>query len=297
MIRSMTGYGEAEGQTASGRLRVELRSVNHRYLNVNSRTPAALARLEPEIREELRGFFARGHLNCTVQFERDGDPAAAVGYRVDTDRVAGYLAMFETIRRDFDVEGRPDLALLARFGDIFVRDDPEAGPADVPAADVRAVVAAAASQTVRMREDEGRRLARDLEGRLEAVEGALREIEVLAPERLASERDRLTRAVSELLDGRTVDEARVAQEIAILAERWDINEELVRFASHIELFRDLLAAEDAEAVGKRLGFLVQEMHREANTIGSKANSAAISHLVVAIKDEVERLREQVENVE
>jgi len=122
-------------------------------------------------------------------------------------------------------------------------------------------------------------------------------VEERAPQRLVAERERLTAAIAELLDGATLDPNRLAQEVALLAERWDVNEEIVRFRSHNELFSDLLDAEAVEPVGKRLSFLVQEMHREANTIGSKANDAEISHLVVSIKDEVERLREQVENVE
>jgi uncharacterized protein (TIGR00255 family) len=129
------------------------------------------------------------------------------------------------------------------------------------------------------------------------MEAALAAVRERAPERLVAERDRLRAAVRELAGGVAVDEARLAQEIAYLAERWDVNEELVRFASHVSLFRELLAADAAEPVGKRLSFLVQEIHREANTIGSKANDALIAHRVVAIKEEIERLREQVENVE
>jgi uncharacterized protein (TIGR00255 family) len=148
-----------------------------------------------------------------------------------------------------------------------------------------------------MRRDEGRRLQVDLDERFAAIEESLDEIERIAPSRLEMERDRLRQAVEELTQGVAVDPDRIAQEIAILAERWDINEELVRFRSHIALARDLLDGDSSEAVGKRLSFLVQEMHREANTIGSKANNAGIAHRVVAIKEEVERLREQVENVE
>ncbi|HET6762166.1 MAG TPA: DUF1732 domain-containing protein, partial [Longimicrobiaceae bacterium] len=148
-----------------------------------------------------------------------------------------------------------------------------------------------------MREDEGKRLQADLLGRLEAIDRALAAISEMAPARLVAERDRLRAAVQELAGGVGVSEDRLAQEIAHLAERWDVNEELVRFRSHNELFRELLEADSAEPVGKRLSFLVQEMHREANTIGSKANHAGIAHQVVAIKEEVERLREQVENVE
>jgi uncharacterized protein (TIGR00255 family) len=155
----------------------------------------------------------------------------------------------------------------------------------------------AARKTAEMREEEGRRLLVDLEGRLDSISDALSIVAARAPERLIAERDRLRNAVRELADGIAVDEGRLAQEIAYLSERLDINEELVRFRSHLELFRELLSASAAEAVGKRLSFLVQEMHREANTIGSKANDAVISHSVIGIKEEIERLREQVENVE
>lgn len=296
MIRSMTGFGEAEAVTAVGRVRVELRTVNHRYLNVNARLPTSLARFEPELREWLRGPFSRGHVNCSVRVERD-DAAAAAGFRLDEDRVAAYLSIFGELTERFGVTGSPDLATLSRFNDIIVRVDPEGEGAQITADELRDVVIEAAERTNRMRDDEGVRLERDLEERVRAIEAGLDDIAMLAPARLIAERDRLRDAITDLLDGIAVDETRIAQEIALLAERWDLNEELVRFRSHIELFLELTRARSEEAVGKRLGFLVQEMHREANTLGSKANSASISHQVVAIKDEIERLREQVENVE
>jgi uncharacterized protein (TIGR00255 family) len=168
---------------------------------------------------------------------------------------------------------------------------------EVPQEELQGVVEDAARAVASMREDEGRRLQADLEGRLAAIDAALEAVAELAPQRLASERDRLRAAITELSQGVGVSEERLAQEVAYLAERWDVNEELVRFRSHNELFRELMAANPEEPVGKRLSFLVQEMHREANTIGSKANHAGIAHRVVAIKEEVERLREQVENVE
>lgn len=292
----MTGYGEAERTTPAGLLRVELRTVNHRYLHTNFRTPQALSRLEPEMREWLRGAFVRGSVNCTVRLDAETAWRPA-GVAVDEERVAAYLAAFRDLGERFGVPGTPDLALLARFGDVLIRDrEPETG-AELDPEELRAVIRDAAAATTRMREDEGQRLAQDFGTRLEAITVALQNIADQAPERLLSERDRLRSAVRELTGGVAVDEGRLAQEIALLAERWDLNEELVRFRSHIELFRELLAADAAEAVGKRLGFLVQEMHREANTMGSKANDAGIAHRVVAIKDEIERLREQVENVE
>ena len=297
MIRSMTGYGEAERETAAGTLRVEIRTVNHRHFNVNFRLPSALVRWESELREWLRADIARGHVNCSVRVEPPSGSAAARGLRIDTERVEAYLALFRELGERFSIAGEPDLALITRFSDVIVRDDVEAEQVEVSPEELRAVVEEAARRNIRMREDEGRRLHDDLETRLRGIDTALAVVEERAPARLAAERDRLRTAVAELAGAVAVDPDRLAQEVAYLAERWDINEELVRFRSHNELFRELLAAEAAEPVGKRLSFLVQEMNREANTIGSKANDAPIAHRVVAIKEEVERLREQVENVE
>lgn len=295
MIRSMTGFGEAERQTEAGTLRVEVRTVNHRHLSVNFRTPTSLAKWEPQMRDWLRAHLARGHANVAIRLE-PATAAAAAGLRLDEERVAAYLALFGELRTRFGVAGEPTLAELLRFGDVIVRDD-EGGRAEVPQESLQGVIEDAARAVAAMREDEGRRLQADLDGRLAAIDIALDAIEELAPQRLAGERDRLRAAIAELSQGVGVSEERLAQEVAYLAERWDVNEELVRFRSHNELFRELMAADPEEPVGKRLSFLVQEMHREANTIGSKANHAGIAHRVVAIKEEVERLREQVENVE
>ena len=162
---------------------------------------------------------------------------------------------------------------------------------------IQRLTQSAAAEVVALREAEGARLQRDLEEHLTAIEEALVRVEARAPERLVAERDRLRAAVAELTETHTVDEDRLAREIAYLAEKWDINEEIVRFRSHVELFNEALQAEASEPVGKRLGFLVQEMNREANTIGSKANDAQVAQTAVTLKEEVERLREQLENVE
>ena len=162
---------------------------------------------------------------------------------------------------------------------------------------IRRVTEAAAAEVVELREAEGARLQRDLEEHLQAIEEALVRVEAQAPERLVAERDRLRAAVAELTEAHSVDEDRLAREIAYLAEKWDLNEEIVRFRSHVELFTEALQADASEPVGKRLGFLVQEMNREANTIGSKANDAQVTQTAVTLKEEVERLREQLENVE
>jgi uncharacterized protein (TIGR00255 family) len=215
--------------------------------------------------------------------------------RIDEQRAREYVAALRRLKQSLDVPGEVDLALLTRFGDILAWDE-EGAAALVESEDVQQVTEAAARATVAIREVEGRRLAADLEERLRAMEASLSAIESRAPARVVAERDRMQRVVRELLDGIPLDEDRVAREIALLAERWDVSEELVRVRAHIALFRDTVVS-SGEPVGKRLSFLTQELNREANTIGSKANDAAIEHLVIAIKDEIERLREQVENVE
>lgn len=294
----MTGYGEASGALEGGRVRIEIRTVNHRYFQASLRLPDAVSRHENGIREALRDGISRGHVSCTVRVEAEGTEAeAGIRLRVDEARVGQYLDAFRALGERFDLPGEPDLALISRYPDILVREEVEddeegAVPEEVLLSAVREAVGAA----IGMREEEGARLHDDLVGRLDAMASALSSIRSRAPARLTSERDRLRVAVRELTEDRNVNEDRLAQEIAYLAEKWDINEELVRFESHLDLFRTYLGG-DPEPVGKRLSFLVQEMHREANTIGSKANDAEIAHRVVAIKEEIERLREQVDNVE
>lgn len=294
MIRSMTGFGEAALETAAGRIRAEIRTVNHRYFSANLRLGRGLERFEPQLREWLRERLPRGHVNCLVQLERDGSAAAAGGLQVDLDRARQYADALRVLKSDLGLVGDVDVAVIARFADVLTWSGE---PVDLPveAEELRTVVDAAAGAVIAMRDDEGLRLAADLEGRLEAIEAALTAISERAPHRLVVERDRMRRVVAELLDGLVLDEERVAREIALLAERWDVSEETVRLRSHVELFREAMAS--AEPVGKRLGFLAQEMNREANTIGSKANDALIEHRVIAIKEEIERLREQIENVE
>jgi uncharacterized protein (TIGR00255 family) len=293
MIRSMTGFGEAALETAAGRIRAEIRTVNHRYFSVNLRLGRGLERFDPQLREWLRERLPRGHVNCGVQLERDGVGVPPGGLQVDVDRARRYAEALRGLKSELGLGGEVDVSVIARFGDVLTWSG-DAVDLPVEAEEVRAVADAAAAAVIAMREAEGLRLAADLEGRLAGIESALAAIAERAPERLVVERDRMRRVVADLLEGIALDEERIAREIAMLAERWDVSEEVVRLRSHVELFRSAMAS--AEPVGKRLGFLAQEMNREANTIGSKANDAPIEHRVIAIKEEIERLREQVENV-
>lgn len=295
MIRSMTGFGEAERETAAGRLRAEIRTVNHRFFSSNLRMPSALERFEPQLREWLRQELQRGHINASLRLETAEGGVDEPRLRLNEARARQYQRILGELKSTLDLPGEVDVALLSRFSDLIEREDAEKIEIDEDA--VRAVTIEAARAVVRMREVEGRRLHDDLEARLDAIEQAMQRVRALAPARLIAERDRLRVAVKDLSDGVGIDEDRLAREIAMLAERWDISEELVRLKSHIDLFRELLDADSAEPVGKRLSFVVQEMLRETNTIGSKANDAAIEHQVVTIKNEIERLREQADNVE
>jgi uncharacterized protein (TIGR00255 family) len=293
----MTGYGEAELDTPVGRLRAEIRSVNHRYFSANLRLARQVERFEPLVREWLRAHLPRGHVNFALRLEQNAaDGGVGPALQVDAARAGRYLAALRSLQQQLSVPGEVDIGLLSRFGDLITPAD-DAESASISAEQVEQVTVAAARNAVAMRNQEGERLAADLEARLAAIESALERIRVRAPARLVVERDRIRRVVTELLDGVPLDEDRVAREVAFLAERWDVSEELVRLRSHVELFRASMASGTEEPVGKRLSFLSQEMNREANTIGSKANDAPIEHEVIAIKDEIERLREQIENVE
>jgi uncharacterized protein (TIGR00255 family) len=295
MIRSMTGYGEAELPTAAGRLRAEARSVNHRYFSLSLRVGRGVDRFEPQIREWLRALLPRGAVNFSLRLET-ADAVEGGGLRLDAERARQYVRLLRQMKEELALPGEVDLALLGRYVDLVVDDD-AAGPTLPEPDEVRSVTEAAARAVIAMREYEGQRLGVDLEERLRGMEQALARIQELAPARLVNERDRMRRVVADLLEGVPLDEDRIAREIAHMAERWDISEELVRMRAHIELFRDTLADTSADPVGKRLSFLTQEMNRETNTIGSKANDAGIEHQVVAVKEELERLREQIENVE
>ncbi len=295
MIRSMTGYGEAERDTPAGRLRLEVRTVNHRFFNANIKTPSGFDRFEREIADALRKHLSRGHVSASLSLDRSARADAPVA-RVDMDKARQYRESLEVLRAELALPGEVDLSMMLRFGDIFRVPEPEDLP-EVEGGVIQELVEEAARAVVALRDAEGVRLCEDLEARLDSMAPRLARVERRAPERLTAERDRLRAAVRELSEQVDVDEDRLAREIAYLAEKWDINEEIVRFRAHLVAFREALETDSAEPVGKRLSFLIQEMHREANTIGSKANDAEIAQAAMALKEEIERLREQVENVE
>ncbi len=273
------------------RVAVELRSVNHRFFNPSIKLPGAFQRWEVEVREALRKRIARGHVTVFARYEREGEQMAAV----DEARFAHYANALKALRDRHALEGPVDIAAVLRMPDVIRMDAESVEEGTVE--EFMAIVDAASAELNRMREAEGARLVTVLLERVAVIEEALGRIAVRAPERVVAQRDRLRENVKVLADGVAVDEQRLAQEIAILADRLDVGEELDRFAAHIAAYREALSQDTVEPVGKRLGFLLQEMLREANTTGSKANDASIQRDVMQIKEELERIREQVENLE
>ncbi len=287
----MTGFGAAEGAAGGGRLRLEIRTVNHRHLAVQLKAPSELSALETDVRERLRKHFERGHASVSARWV--DAPEASGGVEVDLERARAVVAALRSVGKALKIKGDLDLSTVARIPDV-VRVS--ASEASVQGEEVLAIVDEAARACVLMREREGAALVRDLLGRLTTLTAKAAQIRQRAPERLVAEKERLSRNVQELAAGVALDQSRMAQEIAHIADRLDITEELVRFSAHVEAVRSALGGEGA-AVGKQLGFLLQELGRETNTIGSKANDAPIAEAVIAMKGELERMREQIENLE
>lgn len=286
----MTGFGTAEGAVGAMRVSVEVRSVNHRFFNPSIKLPSALSRWETEVREAVRRSVNRGHVTVTARIER-AQPADAV---IDEARLSSYVKRLRDLKDRYALDGPIDLATVLRLPDVIAGDvqEDQGNAAELVAIVERAVAALSVS-----REAEGRRLAGFLAERVGVIEDGVQRLAARAPQRLVEQRDRLRTNVAELAEGLQVDDQRLAQEIAILADRLDVGEELDRFRSHLTAFREAIAGNGTDGVGKRLGFLLQELLREANTTGSKANDASMVREVVAIKEELERIREQVENLE
>ncbi len=287
----MTGFGAAEGTAGSGRLRVELRTVNHRYFNFAPKLPGDLAPLEAEFRERLRREFERGHVALSVRWLESAE--REVTLTVDVERARVIAERLRELQAAAALGGTVDLDLVARQPDVLRWD--RADDSGIAWSEIEPIVAEAAAECRTMRLREGDALVAELRHRLGLLAQGAAAIAERAPARVVRERDRLRAAVAELLDGRQADEQRVAQELAFLADKLDITEELVRFGAHLAACEAALGADTAS--GKQLGFLAQELGREVNTMGAKANDAAITQHVIAMKGELEKFREQLENLQ
>lgn len=291
LIKSMTGFGSAEASVGSSRIAVEIRSVNHRFFTPSIKVPNALAKLEVDIRELLRERVSRGHVTASLRIGTDAES----GPRIDGTRIAAYAEQIAEISRTLGRTDHVGMDALLRLPHVVTTED-VAAPPDQPEV-ILPVVRQALEQMDEMRAVEGAKLKSIILDRLGAIESAMARVAERAPARVTEQRDRLRKSITSLMDGALPDENRIAQEIAMLADRLDVAEEIARFASHISAFRATLDGPPPDGVGKRLGFLLQELLREANTTGSKANDSAITADVMSIKEDLERIREQVENLE
>lgn len=292
MLRSMTGFGAGRAREADEEITVELRAVNHKFCEVKARLPRELLALEAGLTKKVKQRLARGAVELSVK--RTVGPAGEQLPRVNAELARTYKEVLQAAARDLglddtvrlrDVLDRPGVLELAERG------------VSLEAAQLAAERALdqALDALLAMREVEGRALFQDLSSRLDTVEALAQEVAALSPRAVEEYREKLTARIAELVQAESVDPQRLAQEVALFADRTDVAEESTRLASHLEQFRALLAAK--EPSGRKMDFLVQEMHREVNTTGSKSQHKEISSRIVALKAELERIREQVQNVE
>ncbi len=292
MARSMTGFGAAEAATPAGRYAVEVRSLNHRFCEIVVRIPRDLAPLEDRVRALVQDRVLRGRVEVAIMRENYSKRPRTV--KTDLELAQAYVSALNDLKRALSISGSLDLSVLLSLPEIVrVEEEKEDLEAAWPA--IAEGVGAALDRLVAMRESEGAQLAADIHRRIDRLEGLMDEIAGRAPQVVEEYRDRLARRIAELAPGVAVDPGRLATEVAVFAERSDISEEITRFRSHLRQFRSTLGAPGA--VGRTLDFIVQELGREINTIGSKANDLEIAQRVIAVKGELESLREQIQNLE
>lgn len=294
MVHSMTGFGRGRASVDGTTANVELRSVNKRHHDVSLRIPDALADREGDIQTRLTEAFERGRFLVDIEVAADEEEALPID--LDTEKALAYKKLLERLSSAAQIQEPIRLEHLMQFDDLFVASE-EAR--DVAADEMWPAVEAALNEAIdalqAMRAQEGKALRTDLAARIDAIEENLDAIEDRAPERVRERQERLQERLDELVADDRIDPDRLETEIALLADKLDVTEECVRLRSHLEMFREAMDAD--EPAGRKLKFITQEIHRESNTIGAKANDETISRCAVEIKEEIEKIREQISNVE
>ena len=292
MVRSMTGFGRCEQVTSSHAVIVEIKSVNHRYFEFSSRVPRGYGFLEEKLKSYLQTKISRGKVDVYVSYEtlEDGE----VQVQVNHDPASGYVAALHELARRYGVKEDLSATALSRYPDVLtVHRSPE--DEEKVWGIVRGVLDEALASFLSMRETEGARLKEDVLRRAETILSIVSKIEERSPQTVEEYRAKLQARLNEMLADVKLDEQRILTEAAIFADKVAVAEETVRLRSHFTQFSNML--ESGEAVGRKLDFIVQEMNREANTIGSKASDSAIAYMVVDIKAEIEKIREQIQNIQ
>ncbi len=292
MIRSMTGYGSAELERDGLSLAAEVRSVNHRFCEVSLRAPKAVSLFEDRIRQLISDRFSRGKFNLTITWS--GASESGEELKVNETVADRYVALLGKLQERYHLDSGLDLRTLAALPDLFTWEHSALSDEETWAI-VKDLVNSACDSMNIMKDREGHALGQDLTKRLAIIRHQLDQVAVRAPQRPQEAKDRLVSRLKVLLADVEMDPVRVAQEVALMADRLDFTEECVRLAAHLDQFHGLI--EGSELAGRKLNFLLQEMNREANTIGSKANDVEVARAVIVMKEEIERLREQVQNVE
>jgi len=292
MIKSMTGYGRVVALLDGRNIAVEAKSVNHRFLEISLRTPSALFPLEMEYKKKIGERFKRGRIDVSIRVEGEGADTSKVNLNLEIAH--NYFDVLSRLKAEFHLQEPITLKSLTVFRDIFTpSSETELNPDFL--SQVEKTLQEALSMLMNMRQDEGMALYSDMQMRLKVITEIMETIRLRAPQVVLEYQKRLADRIKELTAGYVLDDVRLAQEVAIMADRCDITEELVRMQSHINQFEALLQSEDAE--GKKIDFLLQEMNREINTIGSKSNNAEIARQVIEAKSELGKLREQAQNIE
>ena len=292
MIKSMTGYGRFEGMIDGRRIIFEIKSVNHRFLELSCRTPRGCGFIEETIKNLVSEYVTRGKADVFVSIEADDNVAAEVS--LNHSLAAGYVNALRELRDKYGLADDISVSSVAKYNDIFtVRKAPE--DEEKLCAITEQAGREALEAFVRMREREGEKLRDDVLGRCDTIIGIVSEIEERSPQTVEIYRNKLLARLNEVLGDTIADPQRILTEAAIFADKTAVDEETVRLRSHIGQLRTMLSG--SEAVGRKLDFIVQEMNREANTIGSKVSDAELAHKVVDIKSEIEKIREQIQNIE
>ncbi len=292
-MKSMTGFGKREALSHGTMVGVEIRSVNNRFCEIMARLPKTFSSMELDLKEQIKQVCERGRVEVMVTVNGGGSGTKRM-VQLDRDLARRYVQGLQSLQRECQLSGTVDVNVVAGFRDLFSVKEETAPITDLSSV-VKGLTQKALGDLEKMRRKEGSVLQKDLTQRIHTIEGRLRTVQQRIPVALQASGVRLKARVAKLLDGHSVNMDRLAQEIAMLAERSDVTEELTRLKSHVAQFRTALKAKGA--VGKRLDFLLQEMGREVNTIGSKANDGEISAEVVELKSELEKIREQVQNIE
>ena len=293
MIRSMTGFGRGEVQLQQRKFLIEAKSLNHRYLDTNIKMPKILNYLEEKIRQRIKDFVKRGRIEVFISFEKVGETDVKVS--ADLELAKQYLDALREISDKLAVSDDIAVSSLVKFPDVIIVSKKEEDEDQIWNC-LSDSLNIALEKLVEMRETEGNQLKEDFVKRLDIVADMIKQIEERSPQILLEYRQRLLDRMKEILeDGPNIDDGRVLMEVALFADKSSITEEIVRFHSHIRQFKIIL--EEDDSVGRKLDFLIQEMNREVNTIGSKANDLYVTNIVINLKSELEKMREQIQNIE